>query len=193
MNNKKNLSRGPHALLWALMLGGIGFAAGFFGPIALNPEANQGPLLGIFITGPAGALAGYLLGAALRFLPIANVHRWQSLLVASIAMGLDTLSFCLPDPKLLGYVIEAQPQKCIAAAVAAGPAIAGWEERIASVTWAQARAGWRQDVERMLQAEPGVVVEMHVVRRNGVYEQRKPWNRGALDAHGWETANTAQS
>ena len=34
------------------ILGGIGFAAGFFGPIILNPEANQGPLLGIFITGP---------------------------------------------------------------------------------------------------------------------------------------------
>ena len=38
----------------ALLLGGIGFAAGFFGPMLLAPEANQGPLLGIFITGPAG-------------------------------------------------------------------------------------------------------------------------------------------
>jgi hypothetical protein len=50
------------ALLGGLILGGIGFAAGFFGPILLTPEANQGPLLGIFITGPLGFVVGLLLG-----------------------------------------------------------------------------------------------------------------------------------
>ena len=53
-------------LAGAALLGGIGFAAGFFGPVLLMPEANQGPLLGIFITGPIGvvlgAVAGYLRG-----------------------------------------------------------------------------------------------------------------------------------
>lgn len=42
----------------AIVLGGIGFSAGFFGPIIFTPEANQGPLLGIFITGPLGFLLG---------------------------------------------------------------------------------------------------------------------------------------
>jgi uncharacterized YccA/Bax inhibitor family protein len=51
------------ALLGGLILGGISFAAGFFGPIIFNPEANQGPLLGIFITGPIGFTLGVLLGA----------------------------------------------------------------------------------------------------------------------------------
>lgn len=51
------------ALLGGLIVGGIGFAAGFFGPIIFNPEANQGPLLGIFITGPIGFTLGVLLGA----------------------------------------------------------------------------------------------------------------------------------
>jgi hypothetical protein len=46
------------ALAPALMLGGIGFAAGFFGPMIFRPDANQGPLLGIFITGPVGFLVG---------------------------------------------------------------------------------------------------------------------------------------
>ena len=45
-------------LLGALALGGIGLYAGFFGPIIFKPEANQGPLLGIFITGPLGFLLG---------------------------------------------------------------------------------------------------------------------------------------
>ncbi|HYC33746.1 MAG TPA: hypothetical protein VEB59_15765 [Gemmatimonadales bacterium] len=46
----------------ALLVGGIGFAAGFFGPIIFRPDANQGPLLGIFITGPGGFLVGLVYG-----------------------------------------------------------------------------------------------------------------------------------
>ena len=52
-----------HALLGAAILGGLGFIGGFFGPLIFAPEANQGPLLGIFITGPLGALLGGIGGA----------------------------------------------------------------------------------------------------------------------------------
>ena len=51
-----------YALMGGVVLGGIGFAGGFFGPIIFNPQANQGPLLGIFITGPLGFLLGTALG-----------------------------------------------------------------------------------------------------------------------------------
>lgn len=44
-------------------LGAIGFAGGFFGPMIFTPEANQGPMLGLFITGPLGFLAGAVGGA----------------------------------------------------------------------------------------------------------------------------------
>jgi hypothetical protein len=37
-----------------------GFVVGFFGPLVFAPEANQGPLLGLFITAPAGGLVGVL-------------------------------------------------------------------------------------------------------------------------------------
>lgn len=46
----------------ALAVGAIGFVGGFFGPIVFAPEANQGPLLGIFITGPLGFLLGAVGG-----------------------------------------------------------------------------------------------------------------------------------
>jgi hypothetical protein len=49
--------------LGALGIGFVCFAAGFFGPIIFAPESNQGPLLGIFITGPLGAVAGAIIGA----------------------------------------------------------------------------------------------------------------------------------
>jgi hypothetical protein len=39
----------------------VGFAAGFYGPIFLSSSASQGPLLGIFLTGPLGALLGLVV------------------------------------------------------------------------------------------------------------------------------------
>lgn len=46
----------------SMILGALGFSAGFFGPLIFAPEANQGPLLGIFITGPLGFFLGGILG-----------------------------------------------------------------------------------------------------------------------------------
>ena len=42
----------------------IAFVVGFFGPMIWAPEANQGPLLGLFITGPLGFLLGGVDGLA---------------------------------------------------------------------------------------------------------------------------------
>lgn len=46
--------------------GGIGFALGFFGPLLLDlimgTDSPQGPLLGIFITGPLGFVVGAAVG-----------------------------------------------------------------------------------------------------------------------------------
>ena len=51
-----------YGLIGAVVLGGIGFVGGFIGPIVFAPDANQGPLLGIFITGPGGAVVGFVAG-----------------------------------------------------------------------------------------------------------------------------------
>jgi hypothetical protein len=42
----------------ALVVGGIGLVGGFVGPLIFSPGANQGPLLGIIVTGPLGAFLG---------------------------------------------------------------------------------------------------------------------------------------
>jgi hypothetical protein len=49
-------------LMGCIVIGGIAFIAGYIGPIIFTPSANQGPLLGIFITGPLGSLVGTLVG-----------------------------------------------------------------------------------------------------------------------------------
>lgn len=51
-----------YILSGALGLGVFGFLAGFIGPLIFMPEANQGPLLGILITGPGGVALGALGG-----------------------------------------------------------------------------------------------------------------------------------
>ncbi len=48
----------------AAAVGAIGFCGGFFGPMIFTPDANQGPLLGLFITGPVGGAIGAGAGLA---------------------------------------------------------------------------------------------------------------------------------
>lgn len=48
------------------IVGGIGLALGFVGPLLVTPNASLGPLLGILITGPAGFVLGAIGAAAVR-------------------------------------------------------------------------------------------------------------------------------
>jgi hypothetical protein len=57
-----------------LVVGGVAFLAGFIGPLLLAPSA-QGPLLGIFITGPLGFVAGTVGGVI-----VAKLRRRKALL-----------------------------------------------------------------------------------------------------------------
>ena len=49
-------------------VGVVSFLVGFVGPILFSPDSPQGPLLGIFITGPLGAVAGAAVGVIIGFL-----------------------------------------------------------------------------------------------------------------------------
>ena len=56
---------GGSVAIGAVSVGAVGFLGGFIGPILLMPEANQGPLLGIFFTGPLGVVIGAIGGGLL--------------------------------------------------------------------------------------------------------------------------------
>jgi len=49
--------------MWAVIVGGVGFLGGFVGPLLLSDSNTLGPLWGILVTGPIGALAGGVWGA----------------------------------------------------------------------------------------------------------------------------------
>lgn len=80
---------------WALALGATGFVTGYVGPIVLTPGANQGPLLGIFLTGPAGLLLGAVIGLVMKLLGVSyNVSlAWLGGMSAVVAM--TTLFLCV--------------------------------------------------------------------------------------------------
>lgn len=172
-------------IVWAAVLGGTGFAAGFFGPIALNPEANQGPLVGILITGPLGTLAGLVLGAIFRFLPVTDRLRLHALVSTCAILALGTLYYCLPEPKVRGYVIEAEVEGCAAPARAFAAALDEWEQAVARTTWATPPADWKDAARRNVERDTGLVLTMRVVRRSTIHEHRKPWDAGRMTASPW--------
>ena len=51
-----------YIIMGGIIIGSIGFISGFLGPMIFTPSSNQGPLLGIFITGPIGFLVGLVGG-----------------------------------------------------------------------------------------------------------------------------------
>ena len=174
-------------LLWALILGAVGFIAGFFGPLTFSPDANQGPLLGIFITGPGGALLGLVLGFIVGVLSPLTAMRNYILGAACILVVSVTLYWSLPGPKYLGRIIDAEISSCAPTTTILPSEIADWEANIARVTWASPRAGWKEDMEEFARTDPGLVLEMRVVRERSISENRKPWNRGSFRIEPWKS------
>jgi uncharacterized membrane protein YeaQ/YmgE (transglycosylase-associated protein family) len=84
----------------AVMMGFTGFVIGFWGPMRFAPGANQGPMLGLFITGPGGVILGALIGGALKIArpdwPVGWCLRFLN--VVNVAWGLFLLDF-VADPR----------------------------------------------------------------------------------------------
>jgi hypothetical protein len=179
--------------LWVLALGASGFAAGFFGPMILRPDANQGPMMGIFITGPGGAALGLILGAIFRFAPISNARRLQTLAAVSTVFALGILFFCLPPPEIQALLLQGSVVKCKQPSELSSAAVATWEKRVANAPWANVRAGWQQEVPQMLRANSGVALTIQVQRENRIRKHRKPWNNGRLDAEGWNNQTSTRA
>jgi hypothetical protein len=189
MENRSLPARPPGAIGWIFLLGGLGFAAGFFGPLIFNPDSNQGPLVGILISGPGGALLGLLLYGITQILHVSAARQWQILWTFGSALALATLYICLPGPALRGYALEIQIDACKAPAEMTESAIAYWEKRVAAATWASPRPNWQDEARRLLRDVPAVVLDATVLRRISVYESRKPWDRGSLSTKGWSPSS----
>jgi hypothetical protein len=86
-------------LLWTVVLGIVGFFSGFIGPMVLAPEANQGPMLGLFITGPGGALLGAALGGGVTMLGLPQRSSTSLLIGVACLLATVTLYYCIPQAR----------------------------------------------------------------------------------------------
>ncbi len=177
------------SLRWALVLGLTGFAAGFFGPMVLDPESNLGPIVGVLFTGPGGAVAGAVLGALVGASALTPARQHSALFATSTVLALTTLGFCLPEPAVRGYVIEGQVQACEPPPQLLESALTQWNAAVARVTWATPAADWRETATRNVRADAGAVATLHIERKRAIYRHRKPWDRDRSSAGPWLRAN----
>lgn len=182
-------SMGRRALRWALVLGAVGFAAGFFGPMVLAPESNIGPIIGILFTGPGGFVAGLVLGAIVGMLPLSEARKAQALAGASVVLGLGTLYFCLPEPAVRGYIIDARVEGCTPPARLVESAVARWEQAVARVTWAAPTPNWKATAIATVEHDPGLVLDVRIERKRPILRHRRPWDRNRSSAGAWQSAN----
>ena len=167
---------------WPLLLGAAGLASGFFGPLVFVPEANQGPLVGILISGPAGAVLGLVLLVVCTIIDVPARQQWSILVGAAVVVVLAVVLLVQPKPALRGYVMDLQVEACSTPVDTAPQVLDFWSKRIAGVTWAAPRVDWQQDMKQRLHNAPGIILTVQVRKQISVWEKRKPWNRGELFA-----------
>ncbi len=171
-------------LRWTVVLGVAGFLSGFVGPMMLAPDANQGPLLGIFITGPTGALLGSVLGLAAALAKLSPRSEMRAMAATAAIVVIVTLYFCVPSPRLRATVVDGEVRSCVSAGSLRGATVDRLN-RLAAARPVPEQVAWAEKFDQELAAKPGVVIDVHVYRESQVYEKQARWNRGILIARPW--------
>ena len=169
-------------LLGAVVLGVVGFLSGFLGPMILNPGANQGPMLGIFMTGPGGFVLGWIIGYVCAERDMGWRKQVKTFCVVSIVGGGLILFFCLISPSDInrGIVLDGEIRGCQSAEKLAAEKVTEWRNYFQKIDYLTPRPGWENDLDRMVAADQGVIIELFIHRQWALYEKAKPWNRGEI-------------
>jgi hypothetical protein len=181
----------PRRCLRTVLLFGLsGFLAGFLGPMVLNPESNIGPLVGVLFSGPAGVV----IGLAACLLGRAAPHLFTPALLRALAalLVLATLYVCLPEPRVLGSVLDAEIADCRAPVLLYPAALQKWEEALARTPQAHPLADWREQAHRNVEEFDALAVTVRVLRSRVISEKRRPWERGERFAGPWLQESAAE-
>jgi len=171
-------------LRWTVVLGVAGFLCGFIGPMILAPDANQGPLFGILIAGPTGALLGSVLGVAAALAKLSPRSEARALAATAAIVAAVTLYFCIPSPRLRATVVEGEVRSCVSAG-SLRDATVDRLNRLAAARPVPEQVAWAEKFDQELASKPGVVIGVHVYRDAELFENQTRWNRGVLFARAW--------
>ena len=171
-------------LRWTVVLGLAGFLSGFIGPIMLAPDANQGPLLGILITGPTGALLGSVLGVAAALAKLSPQSEMRALAAAAAIVAAVTLYFCVPAPRLRATIVDGEVLSCVPAG-SLREATVERLNRLAAARPVPEQVAWAETFDKELGLKPGAVIGVHVHRDAQLFEKQARWDHGVLFALPW--------
>lgn len=183
----------PPRFWWIVILAVSWFFAGFLGPLYFVPDANTGPLVGIFISGPAGLVVGLVLFLVFWQLPLRAWVQWVLLGSLSVAGVVTTLIFTQPEPKTVGTILEVEVKSVRRVSQAAPEILADWRKSVAQVTWSTPRAGWEQSMAAALAADSSEVLDVVLLRERLVKVTRKPWDHGRIFSDPWYQRNVSIS
>jgi hypothetical protein len=168
----------------AVLLGGTGFVAGYIFPLWRMPYANQGPLMGFFITGPLGFFVGLVLGFLGKGL------RWRlgtAVLVLVACCSLFSVAIylaCEPEDRWVAQIVDGTIVKCSPPIEFVDEVLTRWEKSIAINPQKIVATSWREDVRHTLSSASGYVATFRVERTRDIYIGRKASNRDATNSRG---------
>jgi hypothetical protein len=149
------------------------------------PYANQGPLLGMFFTGPLGFCVGRAMGL------LAKRFRWHPA-VAALTLGLccsflgaSIYASCEPDDRWIASLIDGTVMKCSPPIAFADEVLGQWKDSIAINPEKTVAKSWREDVRHTLASASGFVATFRIDRKRELYVGRKDSNYGATYASPW--------
>ena len=166
------------------LLGGLGFLAGYLGPLTLNPYSNLGPLVALYFSGPIALAVGLAAGVILGV--VANVLAWKrslfiaSLGLTSVALLAVTLFFSLPEDRWEADLIEGQIVASTRPSSFEAEVVRQWERSIAINPQNPVSSTWRDDLRSVLAGSSDCVTDVRIVSKNALYSGRRPWNHGKL-------------
>lgn len=182
------------AVVGAGVLGAVGFLCGFIGPLKLNPSANQGPLTGIFFTGPGGFLLGVLLAIVPPFRNLRPSAFAGLIAVAAALVAGGTLYGSLPENRYQGSLVDATVENCLPPAALVEAAERTWTGyNFQDQAWRTPWPHWQDQLRQAATSPDGVVLRLRVHRTRQIYELRKPWNYGQLSATRWKSVNRSEN
>jgi hypothetical protein len=166
-----------------LFLGLVGFAAGFFGPMIFAPGANQGPLLGIFITGPVGFLMGLVLWSVSKIFNLTPKTQHKIFNTVGALLILSVVAVALkPEPDWLGYIYKIEVTSCRPASGEVNAVIQDWNSRLAKRSLYPARSGWQEDVKRILSLDKGSLIETTILMEKFVRNDKPLFKKNKINA-----------
>src|SRR6516164_4798852 len=174
---------------WACVLGIVGFLSGFIGPIVLAPGANQGPMLGIFITGPGGAVLGAILGGVVSLLQIPEPINSRALSLVALIEAVIILYVCIPARQFRDDIVDAEIRGCVHPESLREATVNRLNEITAAHSPLNKPIHWEEAFDKALAGNTGVVIEVYVLRRSRLYKNQAVWNQGTPVVRPWVSAN----